>query len=95
MHLKPIFDNGALAFCQNCYLPPDIAQPPDHLLVPLNETIQSIGYIHLITEFLNKLLSPSKVVTRHPRKQMMDCLELQTSVEEIEPLRTVDVHGCP
>jgi hypothetical protein len=32
-------------------------------------------------------------VSRHPRKQMMHSLVLQTSVEPIQPSWTVDVHG--
>lgn len=95
MHTKVTSSNGTLTLRENRGLSADICQLPNDDLISFNKTKESIGYIHLITKFLNEFLRPSQIVSWDPRVKVMNSLELETTMEEVEPLWTVHVHGRP
>ena len=86
--------NSLLALRKDSRLPRHVCHLADNLLVPVYKSIQSIGYIHLVAERLNQLLRAAQIVPRDARIEMVNGLELQASVEEIQPGGTIHVHGC-
>ena len=93
MHLTTL-GNTLLASSQDLRLSSDIAETSNDFLVSIVEAIDGIGNTYIIAELLDQLLSSTQVVARHARIQVVDGLELKTTVEEVEPLGTVDIHGC-
>lgn len=83
----------ALAFSKDGSLPRNVRHLSYNSLVPVYETIQCIGYIHLVAKFLNQLLCAPQIMARDSRVQVMDSLELKATMEEVEPLGAIDVHG--
>ena len=92
MHFTALGD-APLASSQNLSLSSNIPQTSNDFLVSIVEAIDSVGNTHIIAELLDKLLSSAQVVARHARIQVVDGLELKTTVEEVKPLRTVNIHG--
>lgn len=82
-----------MAFGQDLRLASNIRKSSNDLLVSIYKSIQSVRYTHLSTEFLNELLRSPEVVSWYSGIEMMDRLELQATVDEVQPLRTVHVHG--
>lgn len=81
-----------LAFRQNSRLTPNVAELTDDSLVPLHEAKQSVRDTNVPAEVLHKLLCLAQIVSRYPGIQMVDGLELESAVEEVKPLRAVNVH---
>ena len=71
----------------------DIAKTADDLLVAIDKTVKSIRDANFTAKVLYKLLRPAQIVSWDTGIQVVDGLELKASVEEVEPLRAVDVHG--
>lgn len=71
----------------------DFLQSAQNNLVALDESIALVLDGGLVAELANENLESAQVVARHTREEMVNSLELQTSVQEVEPLRAVDVHG--
>lgn len=88
-----ILDNGLLTLLQDCRLPGHIRQSSNNRLVSIHESKQSIRYAHFLAEALHQLLRGPQVMPGDPGIQVMNCLELQSAMEEIQPLGTVDIHG--
>jgi len=84
--------NSLLTFCKDCRLSSNLFKSPDDLLISVYETVKRIWYPHVSAKLLHEFLSSAKVVSWHPREQMVNSLELQAAVEEIKPLRTIDIH---
>lgn len=82
-----------LAFRQDGRLSRYLREPTNDILVAVDEAIQGVRDAHIIAEILHKPLRLAQVVARNARVHVVDDLELQPSVEEIEPRRAVDVHG--
>ena len=82
----------ALAFRQDGGLSGYIGQPASDGLVTLDETVQGIRDAHVVAKLLHELLRLAEVVPRDARVEMVDGLELEAAVEEVEPLRAVNVH---
>ena len=87
--------NNFLAFREDRRLPPHFSKLANDLLVPINEAKQRIRYAKFSAELLDQLLCSAKVVSWHPREEMVNCLELQAAVKEVQPLWAVDIHGGP
>lgn len=71
----------------------DITETADNLFISIVERENRIWDTSVSAEFQNLLLGATQVVARHAWVQMVDGLELQTSMEEIEPCWAVDVHS--
>lgn len=89
-----LLDNSPPTLLQNPRLSRNIRQPTHDLAIPLGEPIQRIRKTDLVTEGADQLLRSSQIMSRDTRVEMMDGLELQTAVDEVQPGRTIDVHGC-
>ena len=66
---------------------------PNDFLVAIHECENGIRDTCVATKLEDKLLRATQVVTRDTGVEVVDCLELKTTVEEIKPRRTVHVHG--
>jgi len=62
-------------------------------LVALHKAITLVLDRCLVAELANKNLQSAQVVARHAREEVVDSLELKTSVQEIQPGGAVDIHG--
>jgi hypothetical protein len=62
-------------------------------LVALDKAITLVLDCGLVAEFADQNLESAQVVARYAREQMVDSLELKSSVEEIQPGGAVDIHG--
>lgn len=71
----------------------DFTKPADDLLVAIIEREDGIGDTSIATELYDELLRATQVVARDPRVEMVNGLELQATVEEIQPCWAVDVHS--
>ena len=60
-----------------------IAESADDLLVPIVECEDSVGNLGFTAELQDILLRLAEIVTWHARVEVMDSLELQTTVEEV------------
>lgn len=61
----------------------NIGQTRNHLLVTIDKSEDGIRNLDFAAELSDKFLGFSKIVTRDSRKEMMNCLELETSMEKI------------
>ena len=86
--------NSSLALSEDSRLPPNLIKSADDFFAAVYETIKRIRDPDLGAKFLHQLLRSAKVVSWHPREKVMNCLKLQATMEEIEPLWAVDIHGC-
>ena len=50
------FSDRPLTSRQYSSLPTNIAKPPNDHLIPFDKAVKRIGYIHLITKFLDQFL---------------------------------------
>lgn len=85
--------NRFLTLCQYRGLSSDLRQLTYNCFVAVNEAHQCVWNIDVVAKLLDQLLRRTKVVTRNARVEMVDGLKLQTTMEEVEPLRTVYIHG--
>jgi len=69
-------------------------QPAQHDAVASSKSMDHVLDLSLGAELLHERLQPAKVVARYTREQVVHGLELQAAVDEVEPLRAGDVHGC-
>lgn len=83
----------SLALCQDGRLARNLAQPSQDLLITVNKTVQRVRNADIPTELLHQRPGPPQIMPRDARVQVMDGLELQSTVEKVEPLGTIDVHG--
>ena len=95
MPLNIILCGNFSTFLQHPQLSGDLAQSADDFLVPLCKTKDDVRYPDLGAKPLDILLRPAQVMSRNARVQMVDDLELETTVDEVQPGRTVDIHGRP
>lgn len=89
----PLLRQRPLTLGQNPRLPSHLPQPSKNLLIPLHKPIQRVRNPDLRTEPPHQRLRPPQIMSRDARVQVMDGLELQSAVEEVEPVGTIDVHG--
>lgn len=90
----PPFRNRPLTLGQNRSLTADLRQTAHDFLIPINEPIKRVRNAHIPTELQHELLCPPQIMSRDTGEQMMNRLELQPAVDEIQPLGTINVHGC-
>ncbi|KAL7350588.1 hypothetical protein ACKS0A_03028 [Histoplasma ohiense] len=82
--MYPLLGNDAfLTLSQQPRLRRHFPQPPNNLLIPIQEGKNRIGDLNLSAKLHNKLLCLAQVMPRHAREQVMDGLELEAAVEEI------------
>ncbi|RUP47562.1 hypothetical protein BC936DRAFT_145585 [Jimgerdemannia flammicorona] len=65
----------------------------EHDPVPLGEGVDMVRESMFSAELLHIRLALSQIMPGNTRKQMVNNLELQAAVDEIHPLRAVDVHS--
>lgn len=85
--------HASLTLSQHPCLPRDISQVTNDLLIALLEPIKRIRDADILAEFHDQFLASAEVVPRDPWEQVVHGLELETTMEEVEPLRAVNVHG--
>lgn len=93
MREDTFLSNRLSALLEHADLLRHVTEPADDFFVPVIERKDGVGNAGLFAELQDILLSAAQVVPRHARVEMVDSLELQTAVEEVQPGRTVDVHG--
>jgi hypothetical protein len=81
------------AFFEDTDLLRNIAKSANHFLVAIIEGENGIGYASIATKVDDELLGTTEVVTRDARVEVVNSLELQSTMEEVEPCRAVDIHG--
>lgn len=86
-------DHVRLALDQGIHHLRYLLQPAQHDLVPLDKPIALILDANVLAELPDQHLQSSQIVPRHPGEQVVDGLELQASVQEVQPRRTIDIHG--
>lgn len=94
--MQTTFSHGShilLTVDQDSDLIADLVHSIKHLLVAINEFQDGIGDARVGTELLHHGLRFSEIMSRNAREQMMNGLELKTTVNEVQPGRAVDVHG--
>lgn len=69
-------------------------QPAQHNSIARRKPVDHVLDLGLFAEILHERLQSAEVVAGNAREQVVDSLELQAAVDEIEPLRAGDVHGC-
>lgn len=79
----PSFRNSPLTMRQNSSLPTNLRQAPHHLPIPTHKPIQRIRNANLTAKLQHQFLSSSEVMARNPGEQMVDRLELKTTVEKV------------
>lgn len=84
--------NHLLAFGQNRSLLRDLRQSTNYAPVAVDKPVQCIRDTNLITKVLDKLLRAAEVVPRHAGVKVVNGLELQATMEEIEPGGALDIH---
>lgn len=88
-----IFRAGFPALLENADLLCDVAEFANHLFVTIVEGEDGIGDASVAAKVEHQALGPTQIVPRNAGVEMMDGLELKTTVEEVEPGRAVDIHG--
>lgn len=64
-----------------------------HNTIPVHKPMNLVAQLRLGAKVADKSLNLPKIMSRHPRKKVMHGLELQTTVQEIQPGRAIDIHG--
>lgn len=93
MREDALLGNRLAALLENTELLCHITKPADDLLIAIVEGKEGVWNASVATELGNVLLGTAKIVARHARVEVVDGLELQTTMEEVKPGRAVDVHG--
>lgn len=71
----------------------DIPKFANYFLVAVIKGENGVGYASIATEVDHEFLGTTQVVTGNARVEVVDSLELQSTMEEVEPCRAVDIHG--
>ncbi|KFY77510.1 hypothetical protein V499_03140 [Pseudogymnoascus sp. VKM F-103] len=82
-----------LARDHNLNLLGNIAQPAEDDLIPIHEPEDGILNPDILAELANQRLHPAQVVAGHAREQVVHGLELEATVDEVQPRGAVDIHG--
>ncbi len=82
-----------LTIDQHLDLTRHLAQPSKHLLVPVDKSQDLILDARIFAKLADKRLHPPQIMPGHTRKEMMNSLKLQTTMNKVEPGGTGDVHG--
>lgn len=81
------------ALCQNFCLVSNFPQSRQHFFIPFTKPINRILQSNFFAKINNIWLGFTEIVTRQSRKQMVDCLKLQSSMNVIKPLWTINIHS--
>lgn len=87
------FGNGLATFLHEAHLFRYFTQTADNLFVSIVEREDRVRDTSITTEFKNEFLCATKVMAGNARVEVVDGLELQASMEEIEPSWAVDIHS--
>lgn len=91
--IMPRLGHMLMAFHEGLNHPGNLVQPRQNDLVTVNKALVIVPDSRLLTEVQNETLCFAQVVSRQPGEQVVDGLELKSSVEEIQPLGAVDIQG--
>lgn len=93
MREDALVSDGLSTLLHHTQLLGHVTEPADDLFISIVESKDCIWDAGFFAECQDILLSLAKVVAWHAWVKVMDRLELQTTVEEVEPGGTVDIHG--
>lgn len=88
------FRHVFLAFDHQLQLTGHFPQFAKNVFIPGHEAYSLILDTCILAESDHQLLQASEIVTGYAGEQVVDGLELQTPMDEIQPRRTFDIHGC-
>lgn len=83
----------SLTMSQDPDLVTNILKSVEDLAVAVHKVEDRIGNAGLGAKLPDQDLSLAEVVSWDSREQVVNCLELKSTVDEIEPSRAIDVHG--
>ena len=86
--------NRLPALLKQMHLLRHITQSINDLFIAVQKRENRIWDVCLAAEIQNQMLCSTEVVSRDARIEVVDGLELQATMEEVQPGRAVDVHGC-
>lgn len=72
----------------------NLPKSTQHHAIALSEAVYQVLNVRVLAKVLDERLQGSEVVSRYAREEVVDGLELQTTVDEIEEGRAAHVHGC-
>lgn len=93
MHMMRIRRTSLPTLLQKFRLSSNVRKSTNNLLVTIIEGKDRIRNVHILTEFPNKLLRLAQIVSRDTRVQVVNSLELKTTMEKVQPRRAVDIHS--
>lgn len=82
-----------MAHVQEFGLVSHVGKSSEDFLVAIYKSQDLVLDIDVVGKFLDEDLQAAKVVTRYAGKQMVHSLELESTVEEVEPSRAFNVHS--
>ena len=81
-----------LALDKNFDLLADFAQTPQNLLVAIHKTKAFVFDPSFGAKFTDQDLQSSQVVSRDSREEMMNSLELEPTMNKVQPSRAIHIH---
>ena len=85
--------HASLALSQNPCLPRNVSQMTDNLLITFLESIHRIRDANIFAEIHDQFLTSAEIVPRDTWEQVVHGLELESTMEKVEPLGAVNIHG--
>lgn len=82
-----------LALNQHLYLLGNLPKASQDLPITVFKAIDLILNANFFSKLLDPALEFAQIMSRDTREEVMDGLELETTVDPVEPGRAVDVHG--
>lgn len=95
LHQRTLSCKRTSTLLQDPRLLGDISKSTNDFLVAFVKAQDSVRDIHILAKLLDELLRLAEVVARNAGKQMVDRLELESTMEKVQPDRTVHIHGRP
>lgn len=71
----------------------NLVQSTEDLAISIDESQNGVGDLRLLAELADHDLDLSEVVSGYAGEQMVDGLELEATVDEVQPGRAVNIHG--
>lgn len=73
----------------------DLSKPANYFLISSGKPIDNIWYSHFLTKLDHHRLCLPQIMSRDSWKEVMHSLKLQPTMEEVEPLRAINIHCGP
>lgn len=88
------FSHVLLAINQHLNLLANFVQSPDDLAIAIRESQNRIRNTCIRTKLPNHDLRLAEVMARNSWKQVVNGLELQTTMDKVQPSRAINIEGC-